>query len=93
MLGISRNESKNYENTIIKILEIKIDSNLFEARLPAKKLRRALSFAAIALKTDILSLYEADTLAGFLSFYSRVVRLERAFMSSIWEFISAFPPI
>ena len=83
ILGISRNESKDYEGTIIKILKIKIDFNLFKARLPAEKLRRALSSAVIALKADILSLHEADTLTGFLSFYNRVVRLGRIFISSI----------
>ena len=83
ILDIPRNESKNYENTVIKMLKIKIDFNLFEARLSAKKLRRALFFATIALKADILSLYEADTLAGFFFFYNRVVRLERVFISSI----------
>ena len=83
MLGIPRNESKNYENTIIKVLEIEIDSNLFEARLSAEKLRRALFFATVALKTSTLSLYETDTLTGFFFFYNRVVRLERVFISSI----------
>ena len=92
VLGIPRNESKDYEGTVVEVLEIEIDSNLFEARLPTKKLRRALSSAAAALKADTLSLHETDTLAGFLSFYNRVVRLGRVFMSSIWEFISAFPP-
>ena len=90
ILDIPRNESKNYEDTVIKMLEIKIDFNLFKARLSAEKLRRALSFAIVTLKTSILFLYETDTLAGFFFFYNRIVRFGRVFISSIWEFILAF---
>ena len=83
ILGIPRNESKNYEDTVIKVLRIKIDFNFFEARLSAKKLRRAFFFAVVALNVNILSLYEADTLAGFFFFYNRIIRLGRIFISSI----------
>ena len=90
IFGIPRNESKDYESTVVKMLKIKIDFNLFEARFSAEKLRRTFFSAVVALKVGILSLYEADTLAGFLFFYSRVVRLGRVFISSIWEFILVF---
>ena len=92
VLGIPRNESKDCQGTVIEVLGIELDINLFEARLPSEKLRRAITSSSAALESGSLTLYEADTLAGFLSFCSQVVRLGRAFMSSLWEFISTFPP-
>ena len=92
VLGIPRNKSKDCQGTVIEVLGIELDSNLFEARLPPEKLHRAISSSSAALESGSLTLLEADTLAGFLSFCSQVVRLGRAFMSSLWEFISAFPP-
>ena len=92
VLGIPRNDSKDCQGTVVEVLGIELDINLFEARLPLEKLRRAIALSAAVLESGTLTLHEADTLAGFLSFYSHVVRLGRAFMSSLWEFISAFPP-
>ena len=91
-LGIPRNDSKDYRGTVVEVLGIEVDTILFEARLPPEKLRRALALSAAALDSSALTLNEAETLAGFLSFCSQVVRLGRAFTSSLWEFIAAFPP-
>ena len=92
VLGIPRNDSKDCQGTVIEVLGIELDTNLFKARLPPEKLRRAIAASAAALESGSLTLSEADSLAGFLSFCSQVIRLGRAFMSSLWEFISAFPP-
>ena len=92
VLGIPRNDAKDYQGTVVEVLGIELNTNLFEARLPPEKLCRATALSAAALESGTLTLHEADTLAGFLSFCSQVVRLGRAFMSSLWDFILVFPP-
>ena len=83
VLDILRNDSKDYQGTVIEVLGIELDTNLFEARLPSEKLRRTIAASAAALESSSLTLYEADSLTGFLSFCSQVVRLGRAFTSSL----------
>ena len=39
VLSIPRNNSKNYQGTVIEVLGIKVDINQFEARLPPEKFR------------------------------------------------------
>ena len=38
VLNIPRNNSKDYQGTVIKVLGIKVDINQFKARLPPEKL-------------------------------------------------------
>ena len=92
-LGIPRNEEKDCHGITVEVLGIKLDTIKFEARLPTKKLNKTRIFSASALASSVLTLHEAETLAGFLSFYTQVVHLGRAFMSSLWEFIASFPAI
>ena len=57
-----------------------------------KKLRRAILLSASIVTSNIITLYETDTLIGFLLFYAQVVRLGRAFINFFKDFITAFPP-
>ena len=91
MLGIPRNDAKDSEGTVVEILGIELDTTKLEARLPIEKLERAISLSAKALSAATLTLLDAERLTGFLNFCSQVIRLGRAFMSSLWEFIAAFP--
>ena len=89
-LGIPRNPSKDRCGTTVEVLGIEIDTSRFEARLPADKLQRAVTTTAACLNQPTLSLKAAQQLGGFLNFCCKVVRIGRAFMSSLWEFIAAF---
>ena len=71
---------------------IPTDTNLFIARLPREMLERAIKITTKALLQKSLSLHEARSLSGFLTFCTRVVRLGRVFMKNIWDFIASYPP-
>jgi hypothetical protein len=66
-------------------------TNKMEARLPIDKLERARQAAAKAATTGSISLVDIQSLAGFLSFYSPVVRLGWVFMRRIWSFMASYP--
>ena len=70
MLGILRNKSKDYQGTVIEVLGIKLNSNLFKARLPPEKLYYTISSSLLTLESGNLTLLKADTLTGFLLFYN-----------------------
>ena len=89
-LGIPRNKEKDCHGTTVEVLGIELDIIKFKARLPIEKLYRVRILSASALALGVLTLHEADTLTGFLSFCAQVVRLGRAFISSLWDFIAAF---
>ena len=62
-----------------------------EARLPPDKLCRATLDAAAALSAASLSLKQTERLTGSLAFCSRVVRLGRTRLQSLYTFQAAFP--
>ena len=74
------------------MLEIKIDTDTFEAHLLIDKLNRAITATQAALTHRSLSLHDAQSLTGFLSFCSQVVRLGRVFMRCLWDFVASYPP-
>ncbi|HEY5813549.1 MAG TPA: reverse transcriptase domain-containing protein [Terrimicrobiaceae bacterium] len=92
VLGIPCNTSKDRCGTTVEVLGIEIDTSIFEARLSAEKLSKAITVTEACLNQVSLSLREAQRLCGFLNFCCKVVRIGRNFMSSLWEFIAAFDP-
>ena len=90
ILGIPRNLAKDCRGTTVEVLGIEIDTTTLEARLPIEKLEKAVTATANCLSQHTLSLKAAQQLGGFLNFCCKVVRVSRAFMSSLWEFIAAF---
>ena len=90
-LGIPRNDGKDSTGTVCSILGIEVDTNTFEARLPIDKLNRAIALTQLALTQRSLSLRDAQSLSGFLSFCSQVVQLGQVFMCCIWDFVASYP--
>lgn len=90
-LGIPRQEAKDYTGTIVPVFGIEIDTNIFEARIPADKLCKAKEATGNALAKDSLTLHEAQSLTGFLSFCAQVVQLGWVFMRKLWDFVAAYP--
>ncbi|KAJ3455228.1 hypothetical protein MRS44_013828 [Fusarium solani] len=85
-LGIPRNTKKDEQGTCVAVLGIQIDSIAMEARLPPEKLCRATLDAAAALNAASLSLKQTESLTGLLAFCSRVVRLGRTRLQSLYTF-------
>jgi len=91
LLGIPRNDKKDDLGQEVNVLGYLIDTNKMEARLPIDKLERARQAAAKAVTSGSISLADMQSLAGFLSFCSPVVRLGWIFMRRIWTFIASYP--
>ncbi|KAJ5557676.1 hypothetical protein N7513_003262 [Penicillium frequentans] len=85
-LRIPRNTKKDQQGTCVTVLGIQIDSIAMEARLPPEKLCRATLDAAACLTAGSLSLKQTERFAGLLSFCSRVVRLGRTRLQSLYSF-------
>jgi Reverse transcriptase (RNA-dependent DNA polymerase)/RNase H-like domain found in reverse transcriptase len=91
LLGIPRNDKKDELGQKVTVLGYLIDTAKMEARLPLDKLERARQAAAKATTAGSISLVDIQSLAGFLSFCSPVVRLGWVFMRRIWTFIASYP--
>jgi len=61
------------------------------ASLPEDKLVKAIASTSQALSQDSLSYQEAKSLAGFLTFCAKAVRLGHIFMCPLWNFSASFP--
>jgi hypothetical protein len=64
---------------ITTIFKIEVDTIKIEARLLNKKIIKVLKYIRETFSKDIINRYEAELLAGLISFYVRVVRLGRTF--------------
>lgn len=89
LLGIPRQQSKDQTGTVIPVFGIQVDSNLFIASLPPEKIAKAVAATAAALNTKFLTLREAQSLTGYLSFCAKVVRLGWVFMRPLWTFVAS----
>lgn len=90
-LDIPRQDAKDCMGTVVSVFGIKIDTNLFVARIPAKKQQKAKDATGDALCKESLTLHEAQSLTGFLSFCAQVVRLGWVFMRKLWDFVASYP--
>ncbi|KAJ5894645.1 hypothetical protein N7495_006336 [Penicillium taxi] len=90
-LRIPCNTEKDQQGTCVTVLGIQIDSVAMEARLPPEKLCRATLDAAATLNATSLSLKQTERLIGLLAFCSRVVRIGRTRLQSLYTFQAAFP--
>lgn len=90
-LGIPPQDAKDCMGTIVSVFGIEIDTNLFVARVPADKQQKAKDATGDALSKESLTLHEAQSLTGFLSFCAQVVRLGWVFMRKLWDFVASYP--
>ena len=89
-LGLLPNTSKDAQGTCVEALGIEIDTAAMTARLPPRKLQKAIRLVSTALDAGALSLRETQKLAGFLSFCSAVVVLGRTHLQRLWGFSASF---
>jgi hypothetical protein len=90
-LGIPRKDSKDVCGTTVTILGVEVDTVKMEARLPPEKITKVYKHTREALTKGSMNRYEAESLAGLLSFCARVVRLGRTFTQSLFLFIAKHP--
>jgi hypothetical protein len=72
-------------------LGVEVDTVKMEARLPPEKIAKVHQHTREALTKGSMNRYEAELLAGLLSFCARVVRLGRTFTQSLFFFIAKHP--
>lgn len=91
LLGIPRNDKKDECGTIVSILGYEVDTTIFTLRVSHPKLIEASKVTTDILGRSSISLYEAESIAGFLGFCAPAVRLGRVFLRTLWSFIAAIP--
>jgi len=91
ILGIPRNDKKNQSGSIISVLGLEIDTNLFTLRVPEDKMERAFKATSQALQQESITLKEIEALAGFLGFCAPAVQLGRLHLRTIWSFVASYP--
>jgi hypothetical protein len=77
---------------IIVVLGVEIDSESIEARLDSVKLTKAIKLITAILRKSRLSLHNTKSIAGFLSWCAKVVRLGRLFLYELFAFEKRFKP-
>jgi len=92
LLGIPENTKKDASGTIVATLGITLNTNNFQASLSAEKIAKAIKLTAIALAKRRMTLLEVQTIGGYLSWCSDVVRLGKVYLHHIWQFLASFPP-
>lgn len=85
ILGISNNKKKKKRGQIVVFLGIELDSLLIEARLPADKLEKAKLWFIRMLSHDVIEYDDLQSLVGFLSFATKVVRPGHVFLHRIFN--------
>lgn len=85
-LGLVNNPSKSASGTTVECLGIEISTTEMTARLPGKKIAKAIRLVSETLTRGTLTRHEAEKLAGFLSFCSGVVPLGWLYLCRLWAF-------
>jgi hypothetical protein len=91
-LNILENHKKDAIGRIIVVLGVKINSELIEARFDSAKLIKAKKLITVILQKLRLSLHNTKLIAGFLSWYTKVVCLKRLFFHELFVFKKRFKP-
>lgn len=90
-LGVPRNDSKDVEGTEVELLGITVNTITMKAWLSPKKLQQAIQQITNTLDKKGMSFADAKQLGGRLAWCAKVVYAGRAFTSSLWKFLAAFP--
>jgi len=87
-LGVPRKDSKDEFGTTVPVFGIEVDTLAMEARLPREKMDKLRHMVSKPLQSGRTNRKEMESLAGLMSFCSRVVRLGRTFSQSSYDFIA-----
>lgn len=92
LLGILENKDKDEEGTLVRFLGRMVNSTNFTVSIPHDKVDKVVALTSIAIKKQSMTLHEAQTLAGLLTFCSSAVQLGYVFCRRLWSFIATFKP-
>jgi hypothetical protein len=89
-LGFTVKQRKSYTGTCTDFLGLEIDTAAMEARLPSDKHAKALLLVRTYLRRRSLTLWELQSVIGFLSFAAKVVPLGRPFLRRLYNALSGY---
>jgi hypothetical protein len=89
-LGFTIKQKKSYTGTCTDFLGLEIDTAAMEARLPSDKHAKALLLVRTYLRRRSLTLWELQSVIGFLSFAAKVVPLGRPFLRRLYNALSGY---
>ena len=73
ILGILENDEKDEEGTLIKLLGRLVNSISFTVSILQDKVQQVIALTANALNKKSITLHEAQSLAGLVTFYAFAV--------------------
>ncbi len=76
---------------MVTVFGIEVDTSPFKARLRQDKPEKAILASSKVLSQKTVIYIDIQSLVGFLSFHSQVVRLGRVFMKRLWDLINHYP--
>ena len=88
--GIPGKDEKDAMGTKVELLGRLVDTTTFTASVPPAKIAKILELTAQALHRGSLTLWEAQSLTGLLSFCSPCVQNGVIFCRRLWTFIASF---
>lgn len=88
VIGIPRNNLKDFKAVIVIVFGIEVDTTKFIARVPKDRLEQAQKATSKTLASDSVALLDIQSLVGFLSFCAKAVRLGWVFMRRLWDIVA-----
>ena len=87
-LGIPDKEKKRLEGKVLEMLGLLINTSDMTVSIPSEKLSRIVRLTAQYKKSREMTLKQAESLGGLLSFCAVAVQLGWVFCQRIWTFIA-----
>lgn len=87
---ISWQGTSNIERTAVSVFGIEVDIDFFTVYILLNKLHKICELEVAKLNKQNLTMPEAKTLTGFLSFFAKTVCLGQIFMQLVRDFVAQF---
>ena len=81
------NRKKNAKSSIIKVLNIKIDTLIIIIKLLNRKLRKTTLLTLKLLNRRKVIRFEIEKITGYLSFYLLIISLSCTFLPNFWRIL------
>lgn len=92
LLGVPRRDDKNACGTRVVLLGFMVDTVLLQMSIPKEKLEKVSRLTTNTLSETSLSLVDAQSLAGLLTWCAPAVQLGWVFCRRMWSFVASYGP-
>ena len=87
---IFQRKSEDFDKTIVLVLGLKANTNLFMMQLLFDKFYKADVWLIALLHKENITWLEREMMIGFLSFCAKMIPFDRVFMQLLWDFVAIF---